>query len=117
MNIAKHVLLPAGIAFAASVPIAVNHDEAFLGHQRSTIDTIGDYQREHMLGHIALGGLIGGAITAAALRNGNVAAVLGAGALGVALGTAAGHFGWDQYLARVEDQPKPARVADSAQRR
>lgn len=106
MNIAKNLLLPLGIGFAAAVPIAVNHDEAYLDHRRSNIDSVGDFQREHVLGTMAIGGLVGGAITATALRRGNVGAFLGAGALGVTLGTVAGHVGWDQYLARVEGQPK-----------
>jgi hypothetical protein len=106
MNIPKNLLLPLGIGFAVAVPIAVNHDEAYLNHERSGIDRIGDFQREHVLGNIAIGGLVGGTITATALKRGNVGAFLGAAALGVTLGTLAGHFGWDQYLARVEHLPK-----------
>jgi hypothetical protein len=61
-----------------------------------------------VLGNIAIGGLVGGAITATALKRGNVGAFLGAAALGVTLGTIAGHFGWDQYLARAEGKARPA---------
>jgi len=111
MQIAKHLLLPAGIAFAVAVPIAINHDEAFLDHERSGVDSVGNFQREHMLGMMAIGALAGASICAAFLKRGNVAAVLGAGALGVTLGTAAGHVGWDQYLARVEGKARPARSA------
>jgi hypothetical protein len=109
MNIPKNLLLPLGIGFAVAVPIAVNHDEAYLDHKRTGIQSVGEFQREHVLGNIAIGGLIGGAITATALKRGNVGAFLGAAALGVTLGTLAGHFGWDQYLARAEHQDRGAR--------
>ncbi len=108
MNIPRNLLLPAAIGFAVAVPIAVNHDEAYLDHERSPISTTGGFQREHVLGNIAIGGLVGGAITATALKRGNVGAFLGAAALGVTLGTIAGHVGWDQYLARAEGKAKPA---------
>lgn len=108
MQIAQHLLLPASAAFALSVPIAVNHDEAYLDHERTGITSVGGFQREHVLGNIAIGGLAGSAITAGFLKRGNVAAVLGAAALGVTLGTLAGHVGWDQYLARVENKQRPA---------
>ena len=108
MNIAKHVLLPAAIGFAIAVPIAINHDEAYLDHERSPVTKVGGFQREHMLGMIAIGALTGASICAGFLKRPNVAAVLGAGALGVTMGTASGHFGWDQYLARAEGKSKPA---------
>lgn len=107
MNIAKHLLLPAGIAFAAAVPIAINHDEAYLDHERSPISSVGGFQREHVLGMLVVSALTGAAVCAGFLKRPNVAAVLGAGALGVTLGTVTGHFGWDQYLARHEGKPKP----------
>lgn len=108
MNVAKHMLLPAAIGFAVAVPISVNHDEAYLDHERSPVTTVGGFQREHMLGMMAIGALTGASICAGLLRRPNVAAVLGAGALGVTLGTVAGHHGWDQYLARSEGKAKPA---------
>ena len=43
MNIAKHVLLPAAIGFAVAVPIAVNHDEAYLDHERSGATSVGGF--------------------------------------------------------------------------
>ena len=108
MQIAKHLLLPAGIAFAVAVPIAINHDEAFLDHERSGAATVGDFQREHMLGMMAIGALAGASICAGFLGRPNVAAVLGAGAAGVTLGTVVGHVGWDRHLARVEQKPTTA---------
>ena len=108
MNIAKHLLLPAAIGFGVAVPIAVNHDEAYLDHRRSPVTKVGGFQREHMLGMMAIGALTGASICAGFLGRPNVSAFLGAGALGVTLGTVAGHHGWDQYLARHEGQAKPA---------
>ena len=105
MQVARHMLLPAAIAFAVSVPIAINHDEAYLEHERSQAADLGDFMREHVVGHMAIAGLAGASIAAGLLGRGNVAAVLGAGAAGVTLGTVAGHAGWDAYLARAEDPP------------
>ena len=108
MHIGRHLLLPGAIAFGVSVPIAVNHDEAFLDHRRSGATSIGDFQRDHVVGMMAIGGLTGASICAGFLGRANVAAVLGTGAIGVTAGTIAGHAGWDQFLARVEGQPQPA---------
>jgi hypothetical protein len=110
MQIARHILLPAGIAFAVSVPIAINHDEAYLDHRRSDVASIGDFQREHVLGSMSFAALLGASICAGLLKRPNVAAVLGAGAVGVASGMVAGHVAWDQYLARAEGQPTPGHV-------
>lgn len=68
-------------------------------------------QREHMLGMMAIGALTGASVCAGFLGRPNVAAVLGAGAVGVTAGTLAGHVAWDQYLARVEHRPRPSSSA------
>lgn len=102
IDIAKHLLLPAAVASVVSVPIAVNHDEAYLEHQRTTVSSIGEYQREHVLGWIAAGGLLGSSITAGALRHPRACAFLGAATIGTLTGTLAGHVGWDRFLAREQ---------------
>lgn len=108
MHIGKHLLLPAAIGLAVAVPISINHDEAANDHRRTSVDNVGDYMREHVLGHMAIGALVGASVCAGFLKRPNVAAFLGAAAIGVTAGTLAGHVGWDQYLARVEGQSRPA---------
>ena len=105
MNHSRNVLLPLGLGlgtFAASVAIAVNHDEAYLDHQRTEVSSIGEYQREHVLGTNIAFGLGGGAIVAAISHRPQLAAKLGAITLGTLAGTYVGHVGWDRYLAREQ---------------
>lgn len=106
MSIARNVLIPGAIAFALSVPIAINHDEAFLDHARSTVDGPGPFLREHVLGFMAGAALIGAGITAYALHRPEVGHRIAAGASGAVLGIIAGHYAWDAYLGHVEHQAR-----------